>query len=160
MKDQIKLEPEFRIVSQDLDMEPDPQYIPQELHHFTRYRYYVSKKHKKNTKSFLNFHQDLTVCLFLCMYVINIYLVSAPLRAFSGALYELFQMNVTYPLLLNRCVIDQFFEHVTVQTYCGAYRCGACGQFIPGIIGPATENPRRCIAVDRQQETTRLNNSA
>ena len=45
---QIKLEPEFRIMLQDMDMEPDPEYIPQELHHFTRYRCYVSKKTHKN----------------------------------------------------------------------------------------------------------------
>ena len=57
------------------------------------------------------------------MYVINIYLVSAPLRAFSGALMNCSKwMSLSTPAKQMR--FDQFFWAVTVRTDCGAYRCG------------------------------------
>ena len=64
----------------------------------------------------------------VCMYVINIYLVSAPFRAFPGALMNCSKW-MSLSTFAKQMRLDQFFWAVTVRTYCGAYRCG---QFIPG----------------------------
>ena len=80
--------------------------------------------------------------MYVCMYVINIYLVSAPLRAFPGALMNCSKwMSLSTPAKQMR--LDQFFWAVTVRTYCGAYRCG---QFIPGTWSSNRKSPslHRC----------------
>ena len=71
------------------------------------------------------------------MYVINIYLVSAPLRVFSGAL-----MNCS-KWMPKQMRLDHFFRAVTVWTYCSAYRCG---QFIPSTWSRNRKSPslHRC----------------
>ena len=95
---------------------------------------------------------------YVCMYVCNIYLVSALLRAFSGALMDCSIWNVKchFPLLLNRCVLISFFEQLLFEHIAACIDVDSSFQ----ALGPATENPRRCITVDRQRGTTKQNCSA
>ena len=52
--------------------------------------------------------------------------------------------------------LDQFFEQLLFEHIAARIDAGSSFQ----ALGPATENPRRCIAVDRQRGTTRQNCSA
>ena len=93
------------------------------------------------------------------MYVFNIFLVSAPLRGFSGALKgcsESVPNNCYFSSLSNRYVLISCFE---MLLFAAIWTRVVAGKLFHAI-GPAAENPRFCMDVDWQRGTTRQNWSA
>ena len=82
--------------------------------------------------------------MFVCMYVYNIYLVSAPLRGFSVALKgcpESVPNNSYFLSLSNRYVSISCFEKLL---FAAIWTSVAAGRMFHAI-GPAAENPRLCM---------------
>ena len=85
-------------------------------------------------------HQSICI-MYVCMYVFNIYLVSAPLRGFSGALkgcsqsvpnnsYCLYQTN-TFWSVASKCYCSQLFERVWLPADCPVTGSAA---LIPNVL--------------------------
>ena len=88
------------------------------------------------------------------MYVFNIFLVSAPLRGFSGALVGCSESVPNHSYFLSLSNRNVLIICVEMLLFAAIWTHVAAGKLFHAI-GPAAENPRLCMDDDRQRGTMR-----